>query len=434
MRPRPIPLLSALAALVPLAPMAPMAPGAPEARWSPQDPPGTPGTEKARDDDGSRPLRRILHLAGGTTLRGVTRRSEDGAWEVRSGGGWRRLPPEAVVRAVPERAVRAELRARERVTPDDDPVARAGVGSWALGEGLLEEGLTTLETLLAAHPDLPAARAALATHAHRFDLPRVDPLAEDAQGASDELRRWASARSTTSREMAVLELARLRDREGLEEVLVRDLFAGTVQRRSFATLALRRLFPGHALRPLIHRAVLDSSEDVRTGAARALRTTGRVGVIVPVAKALDSTHPKVRLHAAQALGHMGYPSAVEPLITRLAALQSGSAGHTVPHSHIFVGRQFAFIQDFDVEVAQFQAVADPQINVLVEGEVLDVGVRSVRDAYFVSESRAIRTSLEQLTGERPGRTNRSWLGWWEENRARWGAVAQADAPTMERGR
>jgi type II secretory pathway component GspD/PulD (secretin) len=34
--------------------------------------------------------------------------------------------------------------------------------------------------------------------------------------------------------------------------------------------------------------------------------------------------------------------------------------------------QQAYIQDFDVEVAQFQAVADPQINVLHEGVVLDV--------------------------------------------------------------
>src|SRR5207247_3241610 len=33
--------------------------------------------------------------------------------------------------------------------------------------------------------------------------------------------------------------------------------------------------------------------------------------------------------------------------------------------------QRAYIQDFDVQVAQFQAVADPQVNVLNEGVVLD---------------------------------------------------------------
>lgn len=41
-------------------------------------------------------------------------------------------------------------------------------------------------------------------------------------------------------------------------------------------------------------------------------------------------------------------------------------------AYVTVINQQAYIQDFDVEVAQFQAVADPQINVLHEGVVLDV--------------------------------------------------------------
>lgn len=41
-------------------------------------------------------------------------------------------------------------------------------------------------------------------------------------------------------------------------------------------------------------------------------------------------------------------------------------------AYVAVVLQKAYIQDFDVEVAQFQAVADPQVNVLHEGVVLDV--------------------------------------------------------------
>jgi len=41
-------------------------------------------------------------------------------------------------------------------------------------------------------------------------------------------------------------------------------------------------------------------------------------------------------------------------------------------AYVTILNQRAFIQDFDVEVATFQAVADPQINVLNEGVVLDV--------------------------------------------------------------
>jgi tetratricopeptide (TPR) repeat protein len=46
--------------------------------------------------------------------------------------------------------------------------------------------------------------------------------------------------------------------------------------------------------------------------------------------------------------------------------------HNTQRAYVSVINQQAYIQDFDVEVAQFQAVADPQINVLHEGVVLDV--------------------------------------------------------------
>ena len=46
--------------------------------------------------------------------------------------------------------------------------------------------------------------------------------------------------------------------------------------------------------------------------------------------------------------------------------------HNTQRAYVSVVNQKAYIQDFDVEVAQFQAVADPQVNVLTEGIVLDV--------------------------------------------------------------
>lgn len=46
--------------------------------------------------------------------------------------------------------------------------------------------------------------------------------------------------------------------------------------------------------------------------------------------------------------------------------------HDSQRAYVSVINQRAYIQDFDVEVAQFQAVADPTVNVLNEGIVLDV--------------------------------------------------------------
>jgi type II secretory pathway component GspD/PulD (secretin) len=46
--------------------------------------------------------------------------------------------------------------------------------------------------------------------------------------------------------------------------------------------------------------------------------------------------------------------------------------HNTQRAYVTAINQKAYIQDFDVEVAQFQAVADPVVNVLNEGVVLDV--------------------------------------------------------------
>ena len=114
----------------------------------------------------------------------------------------------------------------------------------------------------------------------------------------------------------------------------------------------------------------------------------------------------------------------------MISAQSSSINR-VPHGNIFVGVQFAYIQDFDVEVAQFQAVADPQVNVLIEGSVLDAGVSSVGRYDFAYQSKVIRKSLQQLTGERPGHTAKDWLRWWDENGSKWRAAERSRPTTGE---
>jgi hypothetical protein len=89
-----------------------------------------------------------------------------------------------------------------------------------------------------------------------------------------------------------------------------------------------------------------------------------------------------------------------------------------PASNIFVGKQIAYVQDYDVEVAQNVAVGDPQINTLMEGSVLDVRVLALSQSKIASEKAAVRTALAHLTGADPGHTTAAWLAWWEELRAR----------------
>jgi hypothetical protein len=142
---------------------------------------------------------------------------------------------------------------------------------------------------------------------------------------------------------------------------------------------------------------------------------------------------EVRTNAIEALATMEYREAVEPLYHHLVALQSGG-GTSAPRVHIFTGRQRAYIQDYDVEVAQFAAIADPVINTLIEGEVLDVAVVGVTEYQVASERAAARRALSELTGATPGDTTVAWQKWWQEHGDDWRAVEPPPkAPTSPAG-
>jgi hypothetical protein len=383
--------------------------------------PAVPATTVKRDDD-SRALKRVLHLNGGTTLRAIARKSESGTWEYKHKGKWLELQSFMVTDVQLERVVLKELRERKKALKKGDLNGEAELAAWMFSNGLLTEALDASDRILALAPDHSLTLAALDGNAHRFSVPSIGSDAEGAENCENILR-WASLRSTSSREMAITQLERSRDRKTLLAELSRALNSSKVGRRSFAPLALRRLFPGEQVQALLARAVLDSSVDVRRNSAQALGSVGDPAVAVPVLKAMtNSRSGRVRVQAAQALGYMRYPAVVKPLMTHLSTLQASRPGNSVPHSHIFVGRQFAYIQDFDVEVAAFQAVADPSINVLIEGDVLDAGVVGLGQVGFASEKRAVRAALQNITGANPGRYTKDWLKWWDKNESTYAAT------------
>lgn len=397
--------------------------------------PQAPAATQAEEAKPARSQKQILHMTSGQIVRAAVREAE-GGYEFKTSGKWTFVPTEMVDRVALEKDVVSEWKKRQKKARKEGISARAELGKWSFENGLFTEALGTIERVLEEAPNQKVALEAIGANSHRFAIPSVQAEVPGAEGTLD-LRRWAASKAIATREMAILELASVRDREGLQGALAEDLFEGSVGRRLFAAHALRRLFPGTEAKRLIHRAVLDGSENVRQQAAFALRDANEVGLIVPVARAMESSHPKVRIHAAQALGNMGYASAVEPLMSRLSSMSGRSAaataGHTVPHSYIFTGTQFAYIQDFDVEVAQFQAVAKPNVNVMTDGMVLEAGVHSVQHAFFAQEGRAIRSSLEQLTGIDVKGTDRAWAKWWDKNQDEWRAVKVADRPPTPPG-
>jgi hypothetical protein len=141
-------------------------------------------------------------------------------------------------------------------------------------------------------------------------------------------------------------------------------------------------------------------------------------------RTLESDSQAARTRAAEALGAMGYAAAVEPLVERLqmavaADASGGGGGGRISHSYIFVGRQVAYIQDYDVLVAQYQSAAKPKVNVLIEGAVQDSAVIGVQDVSYSVESSTIQRSLQKLTGYTDAKSAKDWQKWWAANGSKW---------------
>ncbi len=371
----------------------------------------------ARAGDETKELRRILTLANGQTIR-VVSKYVDGTWTYKNKKGWQELQPGMVTRVMDESAALAQYNNTAKLADKKNLGARVELAHTALSLGLLQEALAELDAVLCADADHAGAIATLQRE-NLLKVPAIEGAADEA-AAREALIRFASPLGAAPREVAIHELGKCVDKQALQQALTKDLGSEVVVRRSFAAHALRRLCPGVAGKSLLLHTVYDPSADVRLACARGVKASGKEAWIVPLVRTVeDSSSSTARANAAEALGVIGNSAAVAPLVARLASPAQSTSTGRIPHSHIFVGTQHAYVQDFDVQVAQFQAVADPVVNVVLEGMVTDAAVDGVQDIQFQVENATIRTALSKLTGEHPGESNKAWVAWWKANAERW---------------
>ncbi|MFO1009207.1 MAG: HEAT repeat domain-containing protein [Planctomycetota bacterium] len=360
----------------------------------------------------------ILELNSGQKIR-VLARQTNGAWEYQSKGQWKALQPGQVTGVELEKDALATFEAARAKANLKQPEHRLELARLALDHGLVQEGIDQLEFVLRGEPDRKEALELLARR-WLMTVPSLDVAPEALPKAKEELLRFGAGAPATVRELAVNELKKLPADDALRADLEKELRSSVDSRRSFAALALRRLLPGNSVKPLVMHAVLDPSEDVRRGSSLALKAVNDPAVALPMVKALASKNGTLRMRAAEALGNMGYAAALEPVMARMASVAAGGGGgDRLPHSHIFVGTQRAYIQDFDVEVAQFQAVADPQVNTLIEGMTTEAAVSGELVVESATESVVLRRAARQLAGVDVGDTNKAWLDWWNKNKSKW---------------
>jgi hypothetical protein len=372
---------------------------------------------------------RVLHLAQGSTMRGRTRRDASGLWEFAREREWVALPAGSVVAFFDESDL-LERYAERRAELGDTSHAvhrRLELARWCETSGLLLELVRELDAALAERPGDRMVERFIDRVSDRlsfgFDLPLPEELtAQDERARSRSIEsalRTISRLSPTTARIAGARLVELAGWEALEPALDEDLRRAGPQGRRVAADLVGRFAPATRTKVLLVRAIVDSDEDVRVASAVALGRADEPALILPVERALASSSPQVRSNAAAALGHMGYVQALPAIASAITAPASGSAAGSGPRAHIFIGRQFAYVQDFDVEVATASSIADPQIGVLVEGSVLDVRVLSV-----TIERTTIVRRLAQSAGRLLGRDLGDRRSDWEE----WATNYRPDEP------
>ena len=378
-----------------------------------QDP--HPATREAAP---ARAVETVLRLVDGGVVRAKVRQVA-GGYEVEQRGAPLFLPAERVVSAQDVAGLLGELAAFERPR-SVGPAAAAG---FALDAGLLPEALTRLDRALRAAPndrdalelitrrgaELPLGFAGL------LDLRARLAAGEAHNDALHETLRQAARLGPAARELVARELGRVVGAETLGPAARAELNQHEGARRAFGALVHARALPERNLGPLVRQSLLDPSETARTFGAMALAQSDDERVWGSLERAFQSDHGALSLRAAEALSYSERPEFLHILVP---AMQAGSgSGYRAARSSIFLGTQRAYVQDFDVQVAQGASIAKPVINTLIEGASLDVSVVSVTIAPATRLS-TLRRAVARLVGEDPGSTHTARERWWMDYQAR----------------
>jgi hypothetical protein len=254
-------------------------------------------------------------------------------------------------------------------------------------QGRLDEFLATLE------PELLAGRWRKSTAATK---------------AREILLTLSSKDSPSRRAAAARVLAGL---SGIDaELRTRARALNAASQRSAANEALWLRPDNDVNRKFVLRsAIYDDAPDVRAKVVD-LAVAGRQTRAAAdyLAQWLAHSHPKAVMRAADALGELGEPSAADAMVKAAPYVAAGSEGGTRAHA-AFITQQ-AYVKDYDVEVAQSAFIADPKVDALTYGSVLDVRIGAVV-TQRVQIIGSLRRAIAKLEGADPGEDVSKWEAW-----------------------
>lgn len=356
----------------------------------------------------------VVELVDGVKLAGELRKNHD-EFTLRNALGTQTFDS-SQVKSV---ELRNDLLPRYQATltlAGNQPHALVSLAQWCLERGLYPEAFDCVDRAAVATKSAPDAAALKRLRNDALlegtSVAQCNDLPPSAIGEKLLLR--LASKSASRADFARAALGRAPS-ETLVPWLITELAdVDSNVRRGAATL-LGDVASEKGLAKLIRASLIDTDEKVRDAARTSALASGYSELAVPYIKAVATDDERLRLRAYPALQELRDPRVVPALIGALAARRGGGgggAGSSLPRAHISIGEQRAFVQDFDVEIAQGAVIAKPVIGVLQSGVVLDVAVAGTQIISFVEQNTVI-AALRKVTGQDLGKDASAWKKWWD---------------------
>jgi hypothetical protein len=253
----------------------------------------------------------------------------------------------------------------------------------------------------------------------RSDIARIESILSAEQLAQvkegDRLFLEASAASGRPdvRARALAAFAKL-DPALVEPLLLKKIGAvsGALEQRKLAASLLATHPDEASIRGLARSVVLDGAGAVRSVSMASLRKIGNPETGLLFVQALTRSDPMERTRAIAALGTFPRREAVAAMM-KLGAPGVSSADSNASRCYVAVLTQRAYISGYTLSSGgtglAVAEVAQPEINVLSEGVVLEVAAR-----YIVEYETFVRGSVFGFLTGKSFKSDDQVLAWWKD--------------------
>jgi hypothetical protein len=354
----------------------------------------------------------LIRLRSGKAIEGQVKERR-GVLIVTSAVGRKELQSQEVMSREPSAALREQFKSHQEIRPESLLSARLALANWCAEQGLTSGCIEELDGAILQGGLQDGGIQKLAKSLSADWQVHQDEEANDGRERREYIQYLFREYASQGLTQAAIAATRLQHLD--EDAVFRLAMSEMKGRRESGRLLAANILATYRRQseriPILYRrSLVDPSATVRCAATQSLAVTQDPVFARLYAKNLNNSSQAVRLNAADALGNLGLKEGIEPLIGALKSSLAGSGGSPVTRGHIIVTTQRAYVKDFDVEVAQGAVIADPIVDIVQEGAVLDVGLVavSIERGYY---SRALR----RLAGVDFGARVAEWDSWLKAN-------------------